>query len=65
MPRIVARSSARIFQRLVLETCLRKADGVTIVDQPIAIGGDKVRHGTALPHVAVQPEAAFHREDHP
>lgn len=65
MPRVPAQTAARILERLELEASEGETNGAAVVHQALSIGGDQVRHGATLPYVSVQPQAAFHRVDHP
>jgi hypothetical protein len=65
MPRVASNTSAWILEWLVLQPGNWKTNGAAILDQTLATGGDEVSHRATLPHMAVQPQAAFHRVDHP
>ena len=65
MPRITSQTGAWILQRFVLESSDWKTNGAAVLDQALAIGGDEVGHWTAFPDMAVKPQTAFHRVDHP
>lgn len=65
MPRVAPDAGARILQRLVLESGRIEADRVAVRQEEGAIGRDEVGERAAQPDVAVQPEAAVDREDHP
>ncbi len=65
MPRITSNTTARVLERLVLEAGNWKAYGAAIFDQTLAIGGHEVGHCSALPDVAMEPQAAVHRVNHP
>jgi hypothetical protein len=53
MPRLAAYASARVFEGLVLKTGAWKTNGAAVFDEALAIGGHQVRHGAALPNVAM------------
>ena len=65
MPRIASNTIARVLERLVLEAGDRKTHGATIFDQTLAVGGHEVGHGLAPPDVAMEPQTASHRVNHP
>ena len=65
MPRVTANARAWVLQRFVLKTGDRKTDGAAVLDQSLSVGGDEVSHRSAFPDMAVEPETAFHRVDHP
>jgi hypothetical protein len=65
MPRVAADARAGILQRFELETGLTEADRRAESEQSLAIGRDEVRHLAPFPDVAVQPQAAIHRVNHP
>ena len=64
MPSIPAFAGSRILQRLELKTMGRDAHFGAVVEQPLFVGRDEMRHAPAFPHVAVQPETAIHRVNH-
>jgi len=65
VPRIPPDARARIFQRFELEAGLTEPDGRAKSEQPLTIGRDEVRHLTPFPDMAVQPQTAIHRVNHP
>jgi len=65
MPRRAADPRSRILERLELESLWRQAHSPCVLQQSCAVSGDQVRHGCALPDVAMKPEPTVHREDHP
>jgi hypothetical protein len=65
MPRVPAYAGAGILEGLELKASEGETNGATVMHQAPSIGGDQVRHGATLPYVSVQPQAAFHRVDHP
>jgi len=65
MPRITADARARVLQRFELETALPEPERLAESEQPLTISGDEVRHLAPFPDVAVQPQAAVHRVNHP
>jgi hypothetical protein len=65
VPRISTDARARIFQRFELEAGLTEPDGRTKSEQPLTIGRDEVRHLAPFPDMAVQPQTAIHRVNHP
>lgn len=65
MPRIASDSRTWILERFVLQAGDREANGSAIFDQSLATGGHQVRHGMPFPDVAMEPESALHRVDHP
>src|SRR5687767_14746368 len=64
VPRLAPLTGARILQGLPLQTLVRQAHAAAIGEQQVPVGGHEMSHALAKPHVAVQPEAAFHRVDH-
>lgn len=65
MPRVPTHAGAWIFERLELEAIEGETKGAAVVHQALSTGGDQVRHRATSPYVSVQPQAAFHRVDHP
>jgi hypothetical protein len=65
MPRITSSSSARVLERLVLEAGDWKTHRAAIFDETLAVGRNEVGHCTASPDVAMEPQTATHRVDHP
>lgn len=65
MPRIATYARSRILQRLELETGLPEADPRAESEQSLTIGRHEVRHLAPFPDVAVQPQTAIHRVNHP
>lgn len=65
MPRIPSDRVARILEGMELQAILRKTNASAPLEQTVAIGGDEMGEASAEPEVAVQPEAAAHRVDHP
>lgn len=65
MPRVSADARARILEWFVLESVGVDPNGRAVVEKKRAIRRDEMRHATAAPQMAVQPEAAIHGEDHP
>lgn len=65
MPGLAAFAGAWILERLFLESLVRQPGPAPPREQAFAVRGDKVRHASAEPDVAVEPEAAVHRVDHP
>lgn len=65
MPGFAQFTGPRVFERLVLQAFRWQADSRAIREQLVAIGRDEMRHRAAAPDVPMQPQAAFHREDHP
>jgi hypothetical protein len=65
VPRIATYARSRILQRLELETGLPEADRRAESEQSLTIGGHEVRHLAPFPDVAVQPQTAIHRVNHP
>jgi hypothetical protein len=65
VPRFATLARAWILERFVLQASKGKTHRASIFDQALAIGGDQVRHGATLPDMAMEPQAAIHRVDHP
>ena len=65
VPRVALLVGARILQRFELEPFRRKANPGAVGQQTLTIGRNQVRHWAAEPDVPVEPQAAFHRVDHP
>jgi hypothetical protein len=65
MPCLPPDPRARVFEGLELEAIGGEADAAAVVEEAGPIGRDEMRHGVSLPHVAMQPETAVHRVDHP
>ena len=65
MPRVSADARARILEGFVLEAVGVDPNGRTVFEKKRAIRRDEMRHATAAPEMAVQPEATIHGEDHP
>ena len=65
MPGDALFARTRILQWLELEALVRQSDPAAVVEQSVPVGGDQVRHATAEPDVAMKPETAIHRMDHP
>jgi hypothetical protein len=65
MPRITSDSRAWVFERFVLKAGDRKTNGAAVLDQALTVGGDEVSHRAAFPDMAVKPQTAVHRMDHP
>jgi hypothetical protein len=65
VPRIAAHARAGIFQRFELQAGLTEPDRHAESEQSLTIGRDEVRHLAPFPDVAVQPQTAIHRVNHP
>jgi hypothetical protein len=65
VPGIATHSGTRILERLVLQSPGGEADGASVLEESLAIGGDEMRHPLAAPDMPVQPEASIHRVNHP
>jgi len=65
VPRIAANACPRIFQWLELEAGLPEPDCRAKSEQSLTIGRHEVRHLAPFPDVAVQPQTAIHRVNHP
>jgi hypothetical protein len=65
VPRIAAGARPRILQWLELEAGLPEPDCRAKSEQSLTIGRHEVRHLAPFPDVAVQPQAAIHRVNHP
>ena len=65
MPCLAVRAGSGILERLVLQASFGQADAASVCEESLAIGGDEMRHRTPFPDVAVQPQAAIHRMQHP
>ena len=65
MPGIASNTRAWILESLVLKPCARETHSAAIFDQERAIRGNEVGHRPSLPNVSMEPQAAFHRMDHP
>jgi hypothetical protein len=65
MPGVAPLAGTRVLERLVLKARRREADALAVREQALSVGRDKVRHLPAVPDVAVEPQPAVHREDHP
>jgi hypothetical protein len=65
MPCVASHASTWILERFVLEAGDWKSHGASIFDQTLSISGDEVCHWTTLPEMAMEPQAAIHRVNHP
>jgi hypothetical protein len=65
VPRIPTYARSRILQRLELETGLPEPDRRAESEQSLTIGRHEVRHLAPFPDMAVQPQPAIHRVNHP
>ena len=65
MPRVAPIPRPGVLQRFVLETRGRQSHGAAVGEQALAIGRDEMGHRAALPDMAMEPETAVHRVDHP
>lgn len=65
MPSFAPLSGARVFERMILKTLRWNPHAPSPSKQTFAIRRDQVRHLTSQPDVAVQPETAVHRVNHP
>jgi hypothetical protein len=65
MPRVASHAATWILERFVLQAGTWKTHRASIGDQALAIGGDEVRHWVTLPEMAMEPQAAIHRVNHP
>jgi hypothetical protein len=65
VPRIPAYARSRILQRLELETGLPEPDCRAESEQSLTIGRHEVCHLAPFPDMAVQPQTAIHRVNHP
>jgi len=65
VPRIATDARSRILQWLELEAGLPEPDGRAEAEQSLTVGGHEVRHLAPFPDVAVQPQTAIHRVNHP
>jgi len=64
VPRIAANTGAWILKRFELEPIAWEANCPPVCDEDGTVGGHEVRHRATAVHVAMEPEAAIHREDH-
>jgi hypothetical protein len=64
VPGVAPFQCARILQALELQTLFGQAKSSTVGQETIAIRRDHVRHRSALPYVAVEPESTIHCVDH-
>jgi hypothetical protein len=60
-----AHAGPRVLERLELQLVERETYALTIGQKALPVDGYEVRHGTTLPHVAVEPEPTVHGVDHP
>jgi hypothetical protein len=65
VPGVTADAGAWVLERLVLKASGWEAHGPPVLEEELAVGGNEMRHPLAPPNMAVQPEAAVHRVDHP
>jgi hypothetical protein len=65
MPGIATFSRSRIAQRLELKLFGRKAHLRAVAKQDVSVYRDKVSHRATEPYMAVKPQSALHRMDHP
>ena len=65
MPRIASKTGSWVLQRLELKPVWGKPDLATIGEQSNTVRRDEMRHRVAFPDMAVQPQPAIHRENHP
>jgi hypothetical protein len=65
VPRITADAGAGILQWFELQTGRSEPDRRAEAEQSLTVGRDEVRHLAPFPDVAMQPQAAIHRVNHP
>jgi hypothetical protein len=65
VPRVATYARSRILQRLELETGRPEPDRRAESEQSLTIGRHEVRHLAPFPDVAMQPQTAIHRVNHP
>ena len=65
MPRVAANARTWILQRFELKPGFAESDRRAKAKQSLPIGRDEVRHLAPFPDVAVQPQTAIHRVNHP
>jgi hypothetical protein len=65
MPRVTSHAGTWILEWFVLEAGHWKSHGASIFDQTLSIGGDEVCHWATPPEMAMEPQAATHRVNHP
>jgi hypothetical protein len=64
VPRFADLSRPWVLERLVLQALGRQSHARAVREQSRAIGRHEVRHGPALPNVAMEPETTVHSVDH-
>ena len=65
MPGFAALLGARVLEWFVLQPLLGEPKRLTVCDQAGAVGTHQVHERFALPDVAMQPQPAVHRVNHP
>jgi len=65
MPRFASDTGPRILEGLELEAMNRESQGVPELLKSASVRADEMHHRLPLPDMAVQPQPAIHRVDHP
>ena len=65
MPGVATDAGAWVLERLVLQAPHGETDGASVLEEPLAIRGNEMRHALATPDMPVQPEPSVHRVNHP